>query len=303
MTPKPLESGRLEHEKTRRVGASRRQAAAIALASALRPIVDACLELGVTSPEMERLLRGVFVECAAQTLARARGSGKRPSDLRIGLMIGVHRNFVREIRGTKPSIRLRQVQPRHRADALLQEWATDWRYLTPAGLPRDLPIQAPKEEPSFTSLTNRHMPGVTAKTAIAELRRCGAIQLLPDEQVRLRSRTVRLSGVTDASMSDAGTRLSHFANTLLHNVRHPERRRFCESTETGGLEQGRLPLVQQTIARRAQSFLDGLSEELSGESEPKTGESAGSLGVTVFCYELEKSSPAALLKRRRSNKP
>src|SRR6185312_3681996 len=81
--------------------AKARQAAAMALAPMLEPLVDVCLELGITSPEMERLLRTVFVSRAHKLLSGNARRARSPSDVRIGLMIGVHRNFVREIRTTR----------------------------------------------------------------------------------------------------------------------------------------------------------------------------------------------------------
>lgn len=301
MTPK-----RTEEEEpipaSKRVIGNRRQAAAVALASALGPIVDVCLELGVTSPEMERILRGVFVEQAESLLVSGKAAGTAASDLRIGLMTGVHRNIVRKIRSTKPSARLQPLQQRHRADALLLAWSTDCQYLTTAGSPRDLPIEATDGTPSFSALVRLHMPGVRARTAIAELRRSGAIQLLPDEFVRLRSRTVRPVGITEASIAALGSQLSQLAQTLLHNLRNPGQQWFCETSESGFVDTGRLPFLRQTVARRAQNFLDVLAAELKSEGASPTTEQAVTLGTTVFCYEIPSPPTSATPKRRRSSK-
>ncbi|HVA41821.1 MAG TPA: hypothetical protein VNF49_14225, partial [Candidatus Binataceae bacterium] len=113
-----------------------RRSAAVSLAPALRPVVDLCLALGITSPEMERIVRSVFVEQATRLLSGGRGR-QTPSDVRIALMIGVDRNLVQKIRTTKRPEQLRRVQRRHRTTALLEAWATDWRFLTSAGSPRD----------------------------------------------------------------------------------------------------------------------------------------------------------------------
>ena len=250
---------------------------------------------------MERILRGVFVQRAERLLSTSRGGERGASDLRIGLLTGVHRNFVRQIRATKPRVRLQKVQQRHRADALLQAWATDWQYLTPAGSPRQLPIDAPRGEPSFAALVEQHMPRVSPRSAIAVLRRSGAVQLLPDEQVRLRSRSARPAGISEVSINAASTQLAELLATLLHNLKAPDQQLFCDSIEPVTVDPKRLALVRQTIAKRAQNFIDLLTEELSTET---SGEPAGQIiGLTVFCHIQRRGDSLGVApKMRRGNK-
>ncbi len=220
----------------------------------------------MTSPEMERVLRAVFVRRAEQLLSRNSPYGRLASDTHVGLMIGVHRNFVREIRTTRPQLQLEKVQHRHRGSALLQAWASDWPFLTTAGHPRDLPIRGAPGEPSFETLVRRHMAGVSTGTAIAELRRSGAVRLLPDERIRLRSRTARSPGITTASIAAATKRMRELASTLLHNLKAPEDQRFCESSNELQIDPQRLAFVRQLIAKRARTFLDALTGELNNET-------------------------------------
>jgi Family of unknown function (DUF6502) len=263
-----------------------RQTAAVVLGPALRPLVELCLELGITSPEMERVLRAVFVDRAEQLLSKAVGRRRGASDVRIGLMIGVHRNFVRQIRTTKPRVLLQKVQGRHRGAALLQAWATDWQFLNAAGQPRDLPIRAPEGVPSFEMLVRRHMSGVSAGTAIAELRRSGAIRLLPDEQVRFRSHTPRPLGITEASIASVSERLQELMSTLLNNLRSPEHQRFFEGVDEVRIDAQRLAVVMQVVAKRAHHFIDALSTELGDEAVTySTTDRTAKIGLRIFVYE------------------
>ncbi|MGH8254603.1 MAG: DUF6502 family protein [Steroidobacteraceae bacterium] len=255
----------------------------------LRPVADLCLQLGITSPEMERILRSVFVERAERLLTETRGSRRPDSDVRIALIIGVHRNFVRQIRATKPRVQLEKVQRRHRGDALLQAWATDWQFLTSAGLPRDLPMYAPEGEASFDALVRQCLPGVSTGTVMTELRRSGAIRQLPDERVRLRARTARPPGMTEASIAAAAQRLEQLAATQLHNLTVPDQPRFCEGLDGVAVDAQRLAIVRQTIARRAQNFLDSLAAELVSEAAPNSANPTVRVGLTVFSHE---SGPA-----------
>jgi len=234
---------------------------------------------------MERIVRSVFVQRAEALLSRLRGRQRAASDVRIGLMIGVHRNLVRQIRSTKPRVQLQRVQRRHRGAALLQAWSTDWAYLTPSGLPRDLPIRAAEGEPNFETLVREHMPAVSTGTAIAELRRSGAIRLLPDEQVRFRSRSPRPAGLTEASIAAAAQHLQELAATLLHNLKSPEQQRPCEGIDPVVIDAQRLAMVRQIIARRTRNFLDTLAAELANEAPASPGAQGVQVGVTVFSHE------------------
>lgn len=252
----------------------------------LEPFVDVCLELGITSPEMERLLRTVFVNRAHKVLSSGARRARSPSDVRIGLMIGVHRNFVREIRTTRPRARLEKLERRHRATALLQAWTSDWQFMTAAGQPRDLPIRAMQDEPSFEMLVQRYMPGVSTGTAIAELRRSGAVRLLPDEQIRLRSANPRPSVMTSASVSIVSERMRQLASTLLHNMKKPEDARICEALDDVHVAADRLPVVRQILVRRSRNFMDALTAELANEALPKgTDKRSVKVGLIICSHE------------------
>lgn len=64
------------------------------LARLLRPLVRLLIRSGVTFPIMAELLRGLYVQVAAETLER---EGAR-SDSRISLLTGVHRKEIRRLR-------------------------------------------------------------------------------------------------------------------------------------------------------------------------------------------------------------
>ena len=276
-----------------------RQSLAVALAPALAPLVELALEAGITSPEFERVVRSVFVDRASALLCASNRRQSGVSDLRIGLTIGVPRNAVRQIRSTRREVQLAKIQRRHRGDALLKAWTTDWIYLTEAGLPRDLPIHAVGGQPSFANLVRAHLRGVSTGTALAELRRSGAVRLLPDEIVRLRSRTVRPLGISQASIAAAAERLQALASTELHNLKAPDAARFCESLEPISVTADEARIIRQTLVRRARGFLDSLASELANEAPKSTGEARTRIGLTVFSHETELPAISATQYRGR----
>ncbi|MGH8142175.1 MAG: hypothetical protein ACREU2_06635, partial [Steroidobacteraceae bacterium] len=89
--------------------------------AAIEPLVELFLELGVTSPEAESLLRSLFVHKSRVWLSRQSG-GEDPSDVRVALVTGVHRNFVSRLLAEPPKISATRARKGHRAARLLRAW-------------------------------------------------------------------------------------------------------------------------------------------------------------------------------------
>src|SRR5579864_4787200 len=153
---------------------------------AVEPLVELLLELGITSPEAESLLRGLFVHKAREWLA-VPGTAEVPSDVRIALVTGVHRNFVRRILNEPPRIAPAREQKGHRTTRLLEAWHSDPRYLDSSGKPRDLSER--EQEPSFHTLAATYVPGTAPSVVLGELRRAGLVQMLAEHRVRVRGRS------------------------------------------------------------------------------------------------------------------
>ena len=230
--------------------------------AAVEPLVELFLELGITSPEAESLLRSLYVHKARDWLV-AQNGGVSPSDARVALVTGVHRNFVHQILSEPPAIAIARQRKGHRADKLLEAWHKQPSYLDNAGKPRDLPEKGPA--PSFEALVSAHVPGAATGVVLAELDRAGVVQLLSDRRVRVRSRSMRLAGVNIGSLADLGNRAKELLETLRHNLRQPQDRLFAESLPPIELDANRLPVVREVINRRASAFLQSLEQELASE--------------------------------------
>ena len=245
------------------MGSAGKAATARAAMAAVEPLVELFLELGITSPEAESLLRSLFVHKAREWLARP-GAGNAPSDARIALVTGVHRNFVRRILTEPPRIAAARERKGHRTSRLLEAWHTDPSYLDSSGKPRDLSER--EQEPSFHSLALKYVPGAAPGVVLTELRRARLVQMLPDRRVRVLNRTFRLPGVTAGNLTELGRRGRELLSTLTHNLRQPQAQRFCESTPLVEIEASRAPFARDLIARRARNFLSAIEQELRAES-------------------------------------
>jgi len=254
--------------------------------AAVEPLVQLFLELGITSPEAESLLRSLFVHKAREWLASSSKLGVSPSDARVSLVTGVHRNFVRRILGEPPKIAAVRQQKGHRAERLLDAWYSDPAYLDSSGKPRDLSERAP--EPSFYSLAGQYVPGAAPGIVLEELRRAGVVQMLAEHRVRVRSRKFSLHGFNAGNIREIGLRSKALLNTLTHNLREPEAMLFCESMPTIEIDVARLPIVRALIARRGSTFLSAMGQEFSAEStasRPNKPRRRVRVGLTVFASE------------------
>jgi hypothetical protein len=251
--------------------------------AAVEPLVDLFLELGITSPEAESLLRGLFVHRARQWLAASSADRATPSDVRVSLATGVHRNFVRRILAEPPRIAAARERKKHRTARLLEAWHTDPAYLDSSGKPRDLSKKEP--EPSFSTLASTYVPGAAPGVVLQELHRAGVVQFLSDERVRVRSRTFRVHGVNAAGMNELGSRGRELLETLIHNLREPDSRILCDSMSAIEVDVGRIPLVRDLIARRAGNFLAAIEQELAidaSQSHRKKSKKRVRIGLTAF---------------------
>jgi hypothetical protein len=270
------------------------EAVACAALAAFEPLIDLCLDAGVSSPELESLLRAVFVHRARVRLSTEGQSARASSDVRVALATGVHRNFVHQILAKRPRIPPERAERRHRAERLLEVWYSQPRYLDNSSQPRELLVRAPAPEPSFAELVRRHMPGVAVGAVLDELRRAGAIQLLPDDRVRVRSRTVRATGINVSSVNEAAQKARDLLDTMLFNMRKPAMPRVLEEMAAITVERSHLPALTHVISKRARTFVQALERELTSTTAKSTTKSTGraigrreavKVGLTMYSWE------------------
>jgi hypothetical protein len=246
------------------VSVAGKSAMAQAAMTAVEPLVELLLELGVTSPEAESLLRGIFVHKTREWLMRQSSVASVPSDVRISLVAGVHRNFVSRILAEPPKIADAREQKSNHANRLLQAWHVDAAYLDTSGKPRDLSEKGVK--PSFQSLSKTYVPGTPPRIVLDQLLRAGLVQMLSEHRLRVRARTFRVHEFGINSIAEIGSRAQEMLDTLKHNAQHADSRRFCESMRVIEVEPERIPAVRDLINRRATTFLAGMEHELADEA-------------------------------------
>jgi hypothetical protein len=250
--------------------------------NALEPLAELFLELGITSPEAESLWRGVFVHKCREWLSRREG-GEPPSDVRVALVSGVHRNFVRRLLAEPPKIAAVRERKGHRAARMLDAWHRDPQYLDSNGKPRDLPERGPA--PSFEALAASHRLGAPGGAVLRELHRAGVVELLADRRIRVRVRGMRIPGVTPANLKQIGRRSAAYLHTLIHNLRQPHDPWLNEALSDIEVSPNRVPLVREVIYQRTVAFLQSLEAELASERRRKGKYGRRGERISVVAFE------------------
>jgi hypothetical protein len=256
--------------------------------AAVEPLVEMLLEMGVTSPEAESLLRSVFVHQARSWLARLDPNAAAPSDARVSLVTGVHRNFVRHILAEPPRIARSRQQKGSRAGRLLNAWHSDPDYLDAEGKPRELPEKG--AVPSFHSLVSAYLPGTAPGVLLDELRRAGQVQLLPENRLRVRSRSIRPRGLNLESATEVGEKAQELVETMRYNLQRPDARRLFGSIPTLEIAPEDLATVREIMGRRAMAFLARLEQEIAAVAAPPKRRAGGRrirIDLTVFAAEQD----------------
>ena len=261
-----------------------------ALSAAFEPLIDLCLTIGITSPEIESLLRATFVQRAFVRLPRHSRTGRGPSDSKVSLAAGVHRSEVSRIRaaggvkGAKGAMEQKQ-RLYSKSARVLTGWTTDQRFMTSGGLPLDLPMERNRQRQSFEDLVDKYAPGNHPGSVLKELRRRGNVELLEDAIVRFKATMTRPSGLTKTNAAGAARRIKRLGDTLIHNVVNVEQARLYAETSTFRLNSEQLALIRAVLERRAKTFIAALESECETRIAAGGDGAAKKMGVSVFAWE------------------
>jgi hypothetical protein len=261
-----------------------------ALSAAFEPLIDLCLTIGITSPEIESLLRATFVQRAFVKLPRHSRTGRAPSDSKVSLAAGVHRSEVSRIRagggvkGAKGTMEQKQ-RLYSKSARVLTGWTTDRRFMTSGGFPLDLPMERNRQRQSFEDLVDKYAPGNHPGSVLKELRRRGNVELLEDAIVRFKATMSRPSGLTKTNAAGAARRIKRLGDTLIHNVVNAPQSHLYAETKSFRLNSEQLALIRAVLERRAKTFIAALESECETRIVAGGNGVAKQMGVSVFAWE------------------
>jgi hypothetical protein len=268
------------------------------LRSALDPLIDICVRIGVHTTELESLVRVEFVRRLAETLPGNLKTGRGPSHEEIGLAAGLNRGEVQNILATgskSAELRMKKKASQHsKSERILRLWSKSERYLSTSGLPIDLPLDLRAEGPSFAELVDKALPGKLPKNVLKDLRRRGLVQLLPDEIVRFRRGARSLPPeLNSAALKYAADQIRLLGNTLLQSMdstRETRGREFGAYVASEPIEMATslAEVSQPAMLQRIATFVQAFELEFGRKSKsPKKGGPNKTIGVSVYTWRAK----------------
>lgn len=278
--------------------------ALVTLKRVLGPMIELMLDTGITVQVLSRLVRESAVRSAAARVAKETG---RSSKSRVAIMTGLARSEIARILKIDETAG-RSSPEQHPARRVLAAWHDDRQFLDASGNPSVLPIFGKRK--SFEKIVTSYSGGIPVRAMLDQLCQISAVEILPGQRVRVRSRVPIFKGMNRSAISNIGERAEDLLGTLGHNLRASGQPRFEGTTLICDVDLDALPFVRQKIAEQGAAFIDGTTALLS-RSRAKSAlphqskRVARRLGVTVYCFESRiadgKHDPSPATRARRRN--
>ncbi len=267
--------------------------AIVTLRRIVDPLTDLMLDAGVTVHEFNFLLRDRAVRNAAKRVTKESG---RDSKSRVAIVTGLPRSEVARILKTdEVSYNARWGQ--HSARKVLAAWFDNPRFLAANGEPAVLPIFGKRR--SFEQLVAMHSGGIPVRAMLDELTQIQAVERLPEQQVKAKSRTPILTGLTSSAIAAIGERTRDLLRTLTNNIRCPSKPFFEGTAFVDENDLEIVSLVRREIQEQAANFITSANSlfKRSCVKPYRTNAKSSSkvrLGVTVYYFQDDKENLAGL---------
>ncbi|HEX6998680.1 MAG TPA: DUF6502 family protein [Gammaproteobacteria bacterium] len=225
----------------------------------LNPLIRILIRNGVTAPEVEELVRQVYVDAA--TSAEFQLPGRRLSDTRIAILTGLSRKEIHRLR-TEGTRKLGESNL-SRVGRVIAGWNHDPDFTGPYGLPLAIPFEDDPniDAPSFTELVRRHSGDMAPRAMLDELLRTGLAEIHDDGLIRNTGRTYIPSRLDPAAIDRLGRVLARLADTLDFNnqVANPSLGRFERHVVTDfGLTEEQYEQFNIYLRQKCQQLLETL---------------------------------------------
>ena len=125
-----------------------------------------------------------------------------------------------------------------------------------------------------------------------QLVQISAVEILPDQRVKVNSRVPIFKGMTSSAIANIGERTGDLLGTLKHNLHTASTPLFEGTAIVGDVDIGVVPLVRRQMAEQGSAFIDGaaslFSRSRSKRKRSSTRETSQCrVGVTVYYFEDE----------------
>jgi hypothetical protein len=261
-----------------------------AIRQILRPIIRIGLRNDVMYGDFVNEVRAAYVEVARDL---SREHGREPTDMRVRLMTGLPSsdvNWARRVSDEEDAAPDEAGQDSHTVAAtVLSAWHSESEYAQLYGIPTELPLDAAKDNVSFTDLVKRVDPTANAELIVERLIDAGCIREVAPKRYQVRSRVYMPAELSAEGLRYLAETVERFITTLSNNLtsggdveKRLERIVFADH----GIPQSRLHEFQEAVKARWDDFANPLDNWLNapvpmGESDD---EPVVQTGVGIYHY-------------------
>jgi hypothetical protein len=254
-----------------------------ALRRVIDPLIDLMFDSGITVQEFSQLVRDRAVRSAAARVVRESG---RSSKSRIAILTGLARAEVARILDTNEAWVSSRVG-QHPARRVLAAWYDNQRFLGADGDPAVLPIFGRRK--SFEQLVATHSGGIPVRAMLDQLAQISAVEILPGQRVKVKSRVPIFKGMTCSAIANVGERTSDLLSTLKSNLRTRSTPLFEGTAFVCDADLGAVPLLRRQIGEQGAAFIDGATSLLARSRSRirRSGKESSHcrVGVSVYYFE------------------
>ena len=259
-----------------------------ALSEALKPLVRVCLNLGVPSLDLERIVRETFILEAFKHLPKHPKSGSPPTAHKVSLATGLSRTLVATVKkqgALAPSKKGERPWGLPAAARVIEGWSTDPKFQTSGGSPLDLPVKPLSGKRSFHELVDKYAPSTHQGALLKELVRRGQVEVLEGDLVRFKRASARKAGLSAVALHDASKRLGRIGQTLYQTLQDEKVSSVAEETKPVRLTPAQLALLMPRIERRVVAFVKSIESELQTAYRVEDAADAKEFGVGIYSWD------------------
>jgi len=261
------------------------QALSDAAQNVLRPLVRVMLRNGIPYGVFADIARHVYVEIGEKDFALP---GKKQTVSRISTITGLTRKEVTRIQAAETVNRAAHSERYHRPARVIGGWVRDKAYHDRKGRPADLQVEG--ETGSFSALVRDFSGDIPPRAIADELARVGAIEILPNGNVRLLTRAYIPRGDQVEKIGILGEDVADLIRTIDHNLTcAPGQAYFQRRVSYDNIPREMMTALTKKIARKAQSCLESLDRLLGAADRDRNPAVKGTgrvrTGVGIYYFE------------------
>lgn len=265
---------------------------AAALLRLMRPLVRILLRHGVSYGTFADLAKWMYVDVADKDFNMP---GRKQSASRISVLTGLSRKEVARLQKIGAPDDQTLTQEYNRAARVIGGWLRDARFHDAGQQPLPLPFDGAQQ--SFSTLVKDYSGDMPARAVLDELLRVGAVERLPNDDIRLRTRAYIPQAGEQEKLHILGTDVEHLLNTIHHNIELGAQDPFFQrKVAYDNLPEDAIPKLRQLSSAKAQALLEELDRYLSEHDRdskaasanrgPGSGRKRAGIGIYYFEDDL-----------------